>query len=84
MQAAASGNAEVVGLLLKSGAAVNATDVHGDTALMIAARDGSPDAARALLAAGANRDLRNKDRANAREIAEGLKRATLVAALRPG
>jgi ankyrin repeat protein len=81
MQAATSGNTDILSQLLKAGAQVNATDNHGDTALILATRDGTPDAIRTLLSAGADRDLRNKDRANAREIATNLKRAELAALL---
>lgn len=50
----AAGDVAKVRLLLEHGAAANAKAVDGATALLVAARHGNTDAARALLAAGAD------------------------------
>lgn len=54
---ATSGDAEVVGLLLEAGVAVDGLNTHGSTALLAAGEVGSVPVARALLAAGANPNL---------------------------
>jgi ankyrin repeat protein len=57
---------------------VNLRDRQGDTALTIAARDSSVALIRALLAAGADRNIRNGNRANAQDIAHDLHREAIV------
>lgn len=56
----AAGRADVVALrqLIKDGAQVNAVDEWGNTALLLAAREGDVETARALLRAGADVDGR--------------------------
>jgi ankyrin repeat protein len=58
--AAAGGNVEVVRLLLKRGAAVDARNgLTGATALMMAVEMGKGEAVKALLQAGADRGLKD-------------------------
>ena len=57
--AAINGSAAMLDRLLKAGADPNASlTTAGDTALMMAARTGKPDAIRALVEAGANVNAR--------------------------
>src|SRR3954470_7926441 len=52
MHAAAKGNTATAKALLEMGAEVNARNSFGDTALRVAASDGTPEVARLLLEAG--------------------------------
>jgi ankyrin repeat protein len=61
-----------VKLFLAAGATLGAENKLGDTALIAAVRAGQLNTATALLKAGANTDLRNKDRATARDVANAL------------
>ncbi|MBQ6669645.1 MAG: ankyrin repeat domain-containing protein, partial [Deltaproteobacteria bacterium] len=58
--ARASEAAKRIKLLLAAGADVNLQGGEGETALIIAARTGKPDAVRVLLAAGANAQIQDK------------------------
>ena len=58
MLAAARGDTDLIGLLLKAGADVNSTNADGQTALMAVARTGNSEAARLLLRRGANVNAR--------------------------
>ena len=58
--AAFAGHGEVVAYLLGRGADVNALSTNGSTPLMMAAREGKESIAKALLAAGARRDIVNE------------------------
>ena len=49
---------------------------------MIAAQEGKPEVVRALLAAGADRNLRNKKRETAADIARALGQTAVVDQLR--
>jgi len=64
-----AGRETEVHVLLDSGADVNAADDDGITPLMAAAMSGNVLLARLLLAAGANRGLRNKWEMTAQAIA---------------
>ena len=55
-QAAETGDAARLAELLETGADIDALDRHGQTALMLAARNGHGDAVRVLLDAGAEID----------------------------
>ena len=57
--AARSGATEVVRLLIRHGAALEARNSHGDTALITATIAGQPETCAALLTAGARVDARN-------------------------
>ncbi len=58
--AAFAGHSDVVNYLLERGADVNARSTNGSTPLMMAAREGKESIAKALLAAGARRDIVNE------------------------
>jgi ankyrin repeat protein len=81
ISAAARGHGEVVALLLRRGFAIDAQDEFGDTALIAAARGGHVAVCERLLQAGADRQLRNRDRLSAREVAERRGFARLAALL---
>lgn len=59
--AAAAGNEELVNLLLKKGANVNAADMQGRTALSFAAENNDKKVAALLIQAGANMELKRFD-----------------------
>jgi CubicO group peptidase (beta-lactamase class C family) len=65
-------------LLLKHGAAIDAANLTGFTALHHAAESGADDAARALLAAGANASLRNAAGETAADVARRKGHETLA------
>jgi CubicO group peptidase (beta-lactamase class C family) len=67
--AAINDHPDTIRLLLKHGAAIDASNLTGFTALHHAAESGSDDAARALLTAGANPALRNTAGETAADIA---------------
>ena len=60
---------DVVALLLDAGAPIDAVDNRGYSALMIAAEGGHAAVAQALLAHGADRDLKDKAGKRARDLA---------------
>jgi ankyrin repeat protein len=68
--AAEGGNTDVVSILLAAGAAVDAPDTSGMTALMYAARAGHPEVAQILLDHGASTHLRSATGHTALQIAE--------------
>jgi ankyrin repeat protein len=74
MRAAAEGKAETIPVLVQHGAKVDAANesprAYRETALMLAAHHGNPDAARALIDAGADINLRSSDDETALDIAE--------------
>jgi uncharacterized protein len=61
MRAAASGSARCVAALLHRGAAIDAVNVWGSSAALIAALAGHVDALAVLLAGGASRSIKNRD-----------------------
>jgi ankyrin repeat protein len=83
MHAAAKGNIRTARALLDLGADVNARNSTGDTALRVAASDGTPDVAKLLLEAGGDLLLPGRllltplDRARERHTPEGRMIAAL-------
>lgn len=76
---AASGpETSVLSYLLDRGAAIDAQAPNGSTALMMAARYGTLDAAPLLLKRGANPSLRNKAGLSAADFARGAERDALA------
>lgn len=72
LHAAASGShAEIVWLLVASGARVDARQSHGWTPLHAAAAKGDAESVRALLSGGASPDIANDDGHTARDLARG-------------
>lgn len=70
LHAAASGShAEVVWLLVASGARVDARQSRGGTPLHAAAANGDAESVRALLSGGASPDIANDDGVTARDLA---------------
>jgi len=61
ISAASYGDKRQVVELLGNGAAVNAQNHLGDTALIMAARDGNIDVCKSLLASGADTNIRNNE-----------------------
>ncbi len=59
--AAASSNVEIIPLLIRAGADINARTLCGITPLYMAARDGTADTVKLLLNAGARKDFCNND-----------------------
>jgi ankyrin repeat protein len=78
--AAASKRANVVKLLLASGAKVRTTNDHGDTALHAAARAGAADVVNLLLDAGSDPGYANKDGQRPSDVAADANTKTLLAA----
>jgi ankyrin repeat protein len=72
----------IVGDLLARGAARDARNNQGYTALMIAARAGQADIVTTLIEAGADRSLRNKKRETAGDIAATLGHADIAQMLK--
>jgi hypothetical protein len=81
LTAALSGSLEAARQALKEGAAVNATDPAGQTALMLAARRGDEAVIRLLLAAGADRAKTDPAGRTAAELARQQGHATLATLL---
>lgn len=72
--AAASGNAEVISLLLAHYAYIDAASPNGSTPLMMAAMYGSTEAVRTLLEAGADPTLKNQKGLSALDFAQAADR----------
>ncbi len=70
--AAKQGDVAAIGVALGGGAAVDATDKDGGTALMLAARSGHAAAVEALARAGADLEATDKDGWTALMFAAGL------------
>ena len=85
-EAAGAGDADAVAALLRGGAAVDAVNEDGDTALMWAAYNGQAECARLLLEAGADATLRatggDDEGKTALEQAEAAGEAEVAALLR--
>ncbi|MBK7119609.1 MAG: ankyrin repeat domain-containing protein [Comamonadaceae bacterium] len=81
LTAALSGSLEAARQALKEGAALNATDPAGQTALMLAARRGDEAVVRLLLAAGADRAKTDPAGRTAAELARQQGHATLATLL---
>lgn len=79
--AAAAGRTAEVERLLAHGAAVDATDAKGDTALMRSIRADKPAVASVLLRHGASLDRKNKAGESARDMAKAVDDAKLDKAL---
>ena len=82
--AAITNRATVIPVLVKAGVPLNATDDFGYTPLMYAATidEGDTNTLNALLAAGADRGIKNEEGRTALEQARRYKHADLVKALR--
>jgi ankyrin repeat protein len=76
--------ASVIPVLVKAGVPLNATDDFGFTPLMYAATVdvGTVDTLKALLAAGADRRIRNDERRTPLDQARQYKHAELIEALK--
>lgn len=84
--AAAAGDKDIAGLLLKRGAKIDAVSPRASgsfTPLMMAAREGKEDTALYLLKQGANPKLKNGEGLTAARIAERAQHASLAKALAP-
>jgi ankyrin repeat protein len=79
--AAAGGAADIAGILIGRGAALNARAPAGLTALMMAAREGQEAAAAVLLRAGADASLVNSDGLTALQLAERADKPRIVKAI---
>lgn len=79
--AATGPNPRIVELLLARGAELEAVSPNGSTALMMAARYGSEESVRLLLARGADTTRRNERNLNASDFARLAGRAQLADAL---
>ena len=82
--AATGGSAAIVKLLLSKGAVLEARSPNATTPLMMAARYGNEEAVDALLAAGADRTLKNDLGMDASAFAASAGRERLAARLKPG
>ena len=83
MLAADNGHADVVALLLQTQPnMVNNKNEFGNTALMLAARSGHVKIVTMLLNAGAEADMRNRDKQNAEIMAEHAGHTEVVKALK--
>ncbi|HYF36249.1 MAG TPA: ankyrin repeat domain-containing protein, partial [Prosthecobacter sp.] len=83
VEAARSGNAEMLHLLIKRGAGVNEKDAEGQTALHIAASANDEAMARALLVHRADRSIRDKQGKTAAEVARASGHRALADLLAP-
>jgi len=84
--AAAAGDNDIAGLLIKRGANIDAVSPRasgGFTPLMMAAREGKEETALYLLKQGANPKLKNGEGLTAAQIAERAQHASLAKALAP-
>ena len=79
--AATSGSMPIIELLLEQHAFIDAESPNGTTPLMMAARYGSEDAARQLMAAGADPTMRNERELSAADFARSVNREQLARAL---
>lgn len=79
--AAAAGRVDELRTLLDQGAAVDALDEDGETALMKSVRANQPAAAALLRRQGASLDLKNRDGVSARQMAAALADPALNRAL---
>ena len=84
LAACASEDVPKVQSLLAAGANVNATASKGMTCLMVAAFKGNDNLARALLAAGADRDLKFDGKTTAAEIADSKSNSATANLIRSG
>lgn len=80
--AQATSSYQVIRLLIKAGAKVNAKTDEGWTALMAAANSGSIEAVKLLLEAGANINHRDRDKDTALSLAEKIEHLNIVKLLR--
>jgi ankyrin repeat protein len=80
--AASGGHTAVVATLVAAHADKDAQNEFGDTALIIASRNGDAKTVRQLLDAGASAKLRNLDRATAADVAAARDFGQVLALLR--
>lgn len=82
MSAAWNGRVEIMRILIKSGADINARDDYGRTPLMLAVSHNKVEAVKLLLAKGAEKNLRESDGYTALDIGIKEKRYAIVQQLR--
>jgi ankyrin repeat protein len=80
--AASGGHADVVAALMAARADKDAQNEFGDTALIIASRNGDAKTVRLLLDGGVSTKLRNQDRATAADVAAARDFDQVLALLR--
>jgi ankyrin repeat protein len=80
--AAAAGQMPIVDRLLAAQADKDAQNEFGDTALIIASRNGAVSLVKRLLAAGVATRIRNRDRATAADVAEARSFRDVLALLK--
>jgi ankyrin repeat protein len=80
--ATAAGHLPVVDGLLAKQADKDAQNEFGDTALIIASRNGDVALVKRLLAAGATTRIRNRDRATAADVAQARSFRDVIALLK--
>lgn len=81
--AAAGGDAEIVRLLIKAGANLNARAIADITPLMMAAREGQEQAADALLRAGADANAVNSEGLHAGQVADKADKPRIARMIAP-
>jgi len=79
--AAGLGDVNIIELLARHGAAVNAADDEGDTPLHWAVREGKPEAAQLLIKLGASVEQVNEDGESALDLALSVDDAVMAKAL---
>jgi len=76
--AAQTGNIEIIKMLLKAQAHIDAQDHRGETALITAVRRNHIEAAALLLSSDANRRLRNRDGETALSVARESRNKQMI------
>ncbi|MEN2787168.1 ankyrin repeat domain-containing protein [Sphingomonas qilianensis] len=78
--AARLGRADLIAPLVRTGANINARDARGFTALILAAYNAHPDTVEALIAAGADACLPDRDQGNTAQMGVAFKGDDAIAA----
>ncbi|MEG3087406.1 ankyrin repeat domain-containing protein [Sphingomonas sp. PB4P5] len=79
-EAAKLGRTDLIGPLVKAGADVNARETRGFTPLILAAYNAHPDTVEALIAAGADACLPDRDQGNTAQMGVAFKGDDAIAA----